>query len=290
MTTRRTGPGVLCVGRLYCDLIFTEVPRLPSLGTEVFAGGLGLHAGGGAYITAAYLASLGHHAALASFLPAAPFGDIVAAEIAAAGVDLSPSLRAAPELDPQITVSMVMGGERGFLTRRSGPALPQISPADLGRLRARHLHVGELTTLVERPSLLGLAREAGLTVSLDCGWDETLTAAKIGDLLARVDVFLPNAAEAQHLRMLGLAEPLAPLTVVKRGAEGASAVQDGCEFREAAGNAVAVDTTGAGDAFNAGFLSAWLAGEPVGACLRAGNALGAQAIRSRGGFQAAGSR
>ena len=44
MRERATGIPVLCAGRLYCDLIFTGVPRFPSLGTEVFAGGLGLHA------------------------------------------------------------------------------------------------------------------------------------------------------------------------------------------------------------------------------------------------------
>ena len=66
MSAASASPAVLCVGRLYCDLIFTDVPRMPTLGTETFAGGFELHAGGGAYITSAWLASLGHATALAA--------------------------------------------------------------------------------------------------------------------------------------------------------------------------------------------------------------------------------
>lgn len=279
-------PGVLSVGRLYCDLIFTDVPRMPSLGTEVFAGGFGLHAGGGAYITAAYFSMLGHTSKLASFLPAPPFRDLVASEIAQSGVDIS-LCRAAPTgLDPQVTVAMVTGGDRAFLTRRSGAPFPALSAADVRAAGARHVHIGELATLAEAPELIDAARSAGATVSLDCGWDENLAGEGLARLLSGVDVFLPNAAEMRRLAEIGLAGSLAPLTVIKRGAEGASAIKGGREVREDAVPVKAVDTTGAGDAFNAGFLSAWLAGRPLAACLAEGNAMGARAISGRGGVQA----
>ncbi|MEO1276539.1 MAG: PfkB family carbohydrate kinase, partial [Pseudomonadota bacterium] len=131
------------------------------------------------------------------------------------------------------------------------------------------------------------AREAGATVSLDCGWDETMERAEIGQLLAGIDVFLPNAAEADHLDRLGVHPQAATLAVIKRGASGASALVDGTEIHEPALGVTPVDSTGAGDAFNAGFLSAWLAAEPLAVCLRAGNATGARAIARRGGFPAA---
>ena len=103
-----------------------------------------------------------------------------------------------------------------------------------------------------------------------------------------MNVFLPNAAELGHLRALGVPEPFAPLTVVKQGAQGATAIS-GDEELSASGQRVnAVDTTGAGDAFNAGFLSAWLTNMPLLDCLKAGNAKGAQAVSGRGGmFQGA---
>lgn len=284
MTAR---PGILCAGRLYCDLIFSDTPRMPSLGTEVFAGGLGLHAGGGAYITGAYFAALGHPCALSAYLPADPFRDLVAAEIAAAGLDLTLCPPAAAGLDPQVTVATLSGGDRAFLTRRAGPPMPEISAEDIISAGARHVHVGELATLVERPGLIAAARAAGATLSLDCSWDETLEVAGIVELVAAVDVFLPNAVEASHLAALGLSGPMSTLTVVKRGAEGASALTGGREYRAPALPVEVVDTTGAGDAFNAGFLSAWLEGASVPACLSAGNVLGARAISGRGGFQPA---
>lgn len=287
MMTPGGRPRVLCVGRLYCDLIFTDIPRLPTMGTEVFAGGLGLHAGGGAFITAAYLASLGHGTGLASLLPGPPFRDLVVGELEGAGIDLDLCRPLGPGLDPQVTVAMAGQGDRAFLTRRSGAAAPDFTAADLARSGSRHVHIGELATLVERPDLLSIAREAGATISLDCGWDDETPIARVPDLLAGVDVFLPNEAEARHLADSGLAEPFAPLTVVKMGAEGASIMVEGREVTVAAEPVHAVDTTGAGDAFNAGFLSAWLAGEALPRCLRAGNAMGARAIAGRGGFRAA---
>lgn len=285
--TTAARPAVLCVGRLYCDLIFTNVPRMPTLGTEVFTGGLGIHAGGGGPITAAWLASLGHATTLASYLPAEPFRDHLSAEIARAGVDLSLSRPAAADLDPQLTVSIVASEDRAFLTRRPGAPCPDLTVADIRRAGVGHVHIGELSTLIERPGLLAAAREAGVTVSLDCGWDETLERAEIGQLLAGIDVFLPNAAEADHLDRLGVPARAAKLAVIKRGAGGASALVDGTEIHDPALGATPIDSTGAGDAFNAGFLSAWLAAEPLAGCLRAGNATGARAIARRGGFPAA---
>ena len=285
MTASGDKPGILCAGRLYCDLIFTDVPCLPSLGTEIYAGGFGLHAGGGAFITAAYLTALGHPTALASFVPGPPFSDAVLADMDCAGLDISLCGVQGSDLDPQITVAIAMQGDRAFLTRRSGMATPDLSEADLTRLRIGHVHVGELATLIENPALAVVARAAGATVSLDCGWDDTVPTECIASALEAVDVFLPNSGEVAWLRELGLREPFAPVTVTKKGAAGATVTQGGITITAPAEPARVVDTTGAGDAFNAGFLSAWLAGKPLSDCLRRGNAMGAGAISHRGGFR-----
>ncbi|MEO0388888.1 MAG: carbohydrate kinase family protein [Pseudomonadota bacterium] len=277
-------PGVLAVGRLYCDLIFTGLPRLPSMGTEVFAGGLGLYPGGGAVITAAHLAELGRPAALSAIVPAPPFDAAMMAAIEAASIDVGLSARAEPGADPQLTVALADAGDRAFVTRRVGPAAPPLSAAELLGQGFGHLHIGELATLVERPELLALAREAGLTVSLDCGWDDGLEASAARSLIPAVDVFLPNAAEVALLENLGVPGPWAPLTAIKCGADGARAEVDGHVITAPTRAVPVVDTTGAGDAFNAGFLDAWLDGGPVAACLAAGNAKGAEAVQRAGGF------
>jgi sugar/nucleoside kinase (ribokinase family) len=77
---------------------------------------------------------------------------------------------------------------------------------------------------------------------------------------------------------------LARRTVIKQGARGAIAVVDGALFRAPARRVRVVDTTGAGDAFNGGFLAALVAGEPVGACLRAGVRMGSLSTRAAGGL------
>ncbi|RVT81789.1 carbohydrate kinase [Rhodobacteraceae bacterium CCMM004] len=271
--------GILCVGRVYCDLIFSDLPRLPTMGTEVFAGGLSLHPGGGAFITAAWAAALGRPAALAGWLPAAPFGPAMAADLGEAGVDLA-LCRPAETDAPQITVALTGPEDRAFVTRRTGTAAPPVTARDLAGRGLTHLHVGELTTLIEMPELIGAARAAGLTVSLDCAWDDATEAAVAAPLIAQVDVFLPNAEEAARLGSLGIAEGATPLTVIKRGAEGSEA-RGRCV---PAARCAVVDTTGAGDAFNAGFLDAWLDGRPIEACLAAGNAAGVRAIGVRGGY------
>jgi len=217
---RQANAGGLCVGRVYCDLVFTDLPRMPSKGTETFAGGLSLHRGGGAAITAAYLAAIGRPAFLAAHLPAAPFDASVSVGLAALGVDLS-FCAPATSPEPQMTVAMVQGGDRAFLTRDAGKAIP---PLDAGAVRAAgigYLHVGELKTLAGRPDLPDLAEAAKLTVSLECGWDDGLTADVAG-LIARTDLFLPNAEEKAHLATLGLSPSPRVATVVTRGAEGSA--------------------------------------------------------------------
>ena len=280
---RRPG-AVLCVGRVYCDLVFTGLPRRPTPGTEVFARGLSVHPGGGAAITAAWLAGLGRRAMLCAHLPAPPFEAVVRDGLRAAGVDLALCAPAVAGADPQVTVAMVEGGDRAFLTRADGPAAPPVSAATLAAAGVAHLHVGELATLRERPDLVDAARGAGATLSCDCGWDDA-TDAGVGPLLAALDVFLPNEAEAAQLAALGVSG--ARLTVTKRGAAGARAEAGALVVEAPARAAPVVDPTGAGDAFDAGFLDRWLAGAPLAEALAAGNACGARAVGAAGGITAA---
>lgn len=282
MTTLPLKPRVLTVGRLYCDLIFTGLPRLPSLGTEVFTNGFGAHAGGGAFITAAHLTQLGHGTSMVTMLPPPPFIDLISTELEASKVDLSLSVQLAPTDGPQITVAMAESGDRAFLTRRVGPAFPKIDAPMIAEHGFSHLHVGELESLIAHPEILATARGLGMTISADCGWSDDFDTAQLKPLAGAVDVFLPNEAEMEALA--GLAESFAPLTVVKMGAAGAMALTDQEPLRAAGFPAEAIDTTGAGDAFNAGFLSAWLGGQTLGACLEAGNRRGAFSVQNRGGF------
>jgi sugar/nucleoside kinase (ribokinase family) len=275
---------ILSVGRLYCDLVFADAPRMPTPGTEVFAPSLSLHAGGGAFITGATFAGLGHSVSLAANLPAPPFDTIVVADMAAHGVDATNCKPALNGTDPQITVAIGAANDRAFLTRAAGHALPDLASVTFADFK--HLHIGELRTLQDVPSLLDFAHANGLTVSLDCGWQDDFDP-EVAKLIANVDVFLPNECEAAALSKLGIAPDCAPLTVVKCGPRGARAIaRGGSDWSESAiVSPVKVrDTTGAGDAFNAGFLSLWLESAALLDCLAQGNACGAATVQIVGGL------
>jgi sugar/nucleoside kinase (ribokinase family) len=277
--TAQPGYEVLCVGRLYCDMVFSGLEGLPVLGQESFAEGLTIGPGGGAYITAAYLARMGMTSGLAAILPAPPFGDAMRRELERSDVNLDPCQPAAAHEAPQITVAMVADGDRAFLTKRTGAALPAKLATYLARPGLRHLHIGELTTLLEHPDLIDMARAQGLSISLDCAWDSAALARRdLSEIIAQVDLFLPNAEER---RALALDPSLLRGTtiVVKDGAAGAYCG----DVRVPARPTTPTDTTGAGDAFNAGFIAAWLSGAPLRAAMEAGTAAGAIAVSLPGG-------
>jgi sugar/nucleoside kinase (ribokinase family) len=255
---------------------------LPVLGTETFSEDLSMHAGGGAFITAAAFRALGWQSSILATLPAAPFDAIVCKDILDCDVDTTYCVQAAKGTAPQVTVAITNEDDRAFLSHKTGAALPEIN---LVKGDFQHLHIGELRSLVEHPDLLEKARNAGMTISADCGWDSDLLANGLGmeNLLSKVDVFLPNKKEHDLLIASGLPEGTAPLTVIKCGSEGSVALENGVRVIEPVIAATVVDATGAGDAFNGGFLSSWLLGEPLSVCLSVGNQCGRGAVQKAGG-------
>lgn len=287
--SKQKGKRVLCTGRLYCDLVMSGLSGAPKPGEEVYASGLALTAGGGAYITAAYLAALGRDTGLAAIIPAEPFAGAIASELADAGLDLGPCTFAPPGVDPQITVALIAGGDRAFVTRRAGPAVPEGLGALLDSGAWDHLHIGELASLVEMPETLARAKAAGMTVSLDCAWDaDVLARGDLAALLRGVDVFLPNRAEADALIRHAPLLAHADLVVVKDGASGAVAHTAAGPLHRPALAVEVVDTVGAGDAFNAGFLDQWLKGAALGDCLDAGAQTASAALGRIGGARGLG--
>ena len=284
-----TGAGVLCVGRVYCDLVFSGLQHMPKPGEEIYANGLSFHTGGGAAITAHALAALGRSVSLCASLPAAPFSSIVEKTLKPT-VDIQ-HCTVPDTSDPQITVVLTGQFDRSFVTRRPEQALPANLTVAFEAYTAagitKHLHIGELATLVDYPELIPLARAAHWTISLDCAWDEdAIFNKKAGKLIESVDVFLPNESEMQTLKRTGIDEDCAPLTIVKRAEHGAQAFHQKEIIDSAAEHTTCVDTTGAGDSFNAGFLDAWLRSDLLTDCLKSGNRCGANAVTHPGGIPA----
>jgi sugar/nucleoside kinase (ribokinase family) len=288
MTTEKSA--VISIGRIYCDLIFTGLDELPVLGRELFASDMEIAAGGGAFIAAAHFAHIGRPAALLARLGTDTFSRAIGEKMQQSGVDLQ-FLEHSADAGPQVTVATVVGHDRAFLTRRAGAARPSTLEAAFAWGKARHLHIAEFATLHEIPDLISRAKDNGLSVSLDPSWDASLIYDKgLLRACAGVDVFLPNLEEAEAIT--GHADPEAALTALsgafpvvalKSGAQGAW-VSSRAGFHHAAAKKVpVVDTTGAGDAFNAGFIDAWLRREDEKLCLEAGVAAGSLAVQAAGG-------
>jgi ribokinase len=161
-------------------------------------------------------------------------------------------------------------------------------------MKSRHLHVASyfLQTALQ-PGLPGLFRQArkiGLTTSLDTNWDPAEKWTGVHSLLDLTDLFLPNAAEAQALTgltdagdaALSLAQH-AKVVALKQGAQGALAAKENFLVHADAIPANVIDTVGAGDSFDAGFLYGFLNDWSMEKSLRLGTVCGAISTQSAGG-------
>lgn len=259
-----------------------------------------LTVGGSGAITACAAARLGLRVAICGVIGEDLFGAFMRGELEERGVDTR-GLRVDPAASTGITVVLSRTGDRSSLTLPGTIANLAGEDVDRDLLRsARHVHVSQyfMQTALQPslPALFHEAHAAGATTSVDPNadpagrWDAGLRA-----LLPRVDVFLPNAAEATALAGTGeikrAARALgAPTVVVKDGARGALAVRGDEMVRSPALLVESVDATGAGDTFDAGFLVAHLEGRPLADALRFANACGALSTRARGGVAAAPTR
>jgi len=293
---------VVAVGELNPDLILGGMSGPPRLGREILAEHCAFTLGSSTALCAANLAALGLSVGIVGKVGADDFGEFVVKRLDQRGIDTSRVIRDAA-VRTGITVSLAYPEDRAMLTFAGAMAHLAAEDVDSEYLAsARHLHVSSL--FLQRDlqpgcaELLRRMKARGLTISLDPGWDPAETwDAGIENLYGFLDIFFVNRVEAVALgkdrewrRAAGRLAKRTPLLVVKGGPDGASVIQDE-HWEEHPGFRVdAMDPTGAGDAFNAGFLFGYLAGWPRATCLTWGNACGAMTVRQSGGSGAFTSR
>ncbi|MET9776864.1 PfkB family carbohydrate kinase [Streptomyces sp. NPDC006367] len=279
---------VYLTGTVFLDLIFTGLDSAPVRGTESWARGMGSSPGGVANMATA-LARLGLRTSLAAAFGDDHYGDYCWDALARGeGIDLSPS-RTVPGWHSPVTVSMAYEGERTMVSHGHEPPPEEPSPDRPPRARAA---VASLTPGAPAPWIAEAAGR-GTRVFADVGWDDTgaWDLAGLPDL-AYCEAFLPNAEEA--MRYTGTDCPRAaahaltahvPLAVVTLGAEGAYAVDRRTgESAEVPAIAVeALDPTGAGDVFVAGFVTGTLAGWPLADRLAFAGLTAALSVQEFGG-------
>ena len=286
---------VLVAGEINVDLVLQGYSEFPVPGREVLVEDFAMVLGSASAIMAMGLARLGTPVAFAGRVGEDLWGRFCLDEMAGRGIDLSRVIRGGG-LKTGITVSITSPNDRalvtylGAISALTAGDVPHEALAGMG-----HLHVSSFFFQDGlRPGLADLfahARTAGLTTSLDTGfdpsgqWDGGLRAT-----LRETDLFFPNEVELRALA--GCEDPAEGLrrlengrtrVVVKLGRDGAMTLDGGRVLRVPAFPVEPIDTTGAGDSFNAGFLHRWLADAPLHECLRLGAACGALSTLGLGG-------
>jgi sugar/nucleoside kinase (ribokinase family) len=281
---------VLIVGDYCLDLVFTGLPSLPALGKEVVASGFN-QTPGGAFNTAVALQRLGVRVVWAADFGTDDYSRFVLKHARGEGLDERAFVHHDRSLR-YITVAASFPQDRAFLAFYDPqPAIPAAAKA-LAKIRARVLHVPGLYSgpLLEAGLLMARARRMQLVMDGNSYETVTLASARLRRAIGAVDVLMPNAAEAVRLtgevdllRALQILGRRTPCVVVKDGAGGAYGLESGEIVHSPALPVTPLDTTGAGDAFNAGFLAARLDGKLLADCLRWGNVVGGLSTLGRGG-------
>jgi len=289
---------ILVVGDLNVDLILNKINKLPQIGKEQRANEMDLVMGGSTAIFACNIAKLGTKVEFMSKLGDDSFGKFLLKEMASNNVGID-SIITDASLRTGATIIFILNNDRMMVTYPGSMehlTMDEISDDILGS--ARHIHTSAIffQPLLKNglSELFGRAKVKGLTTSMDTQWDpEEVWDLDLENVLPNLDFFLPN--EDEFIRLAGqpdLESALKSLEhhdtcfVIKRGSKGALMVhhKKRIEITSAPITKI-VDTIGAGDSFNAGFIHAYLNGKHLEICLEEGNRTAAVSITAAGGVE-----
>ena len=280
---------VLVQGRSSVDLTFLGLPELPRMGEEHHATGFAMNPGA-CFITVNALRRLGLQVGFATELGSDFFSRYVLDRMRAINIDETFILHLDQDL-AEVSAGLSFPHDRTFITWSAARATPApvrgITVADLRDHRVRCLFAHEAI----QPAAFAEARSHGIPICIDSFWDPRyLGSSRVWDAIAQADVFMPNLLEALTITGTGTAEAAlaalgqrVPRVAIKLGPEGALGWDRGEICRVPVLPVAAVDTTGAGDNFDAGFIYGLLQGLPFEQCLRCAVVAGSLSTLCPGG-------
>jgi len=294
-----SGFDIAIAGELNLDLILYGLPASMPTERELLGTDFVVTLGSSSAIVAHNLAAMGMRVAFQSVVGNDPFGSLACERLSESGVDIS-CVQRRDDRKTGVTLLLPHGAERHMLTYPGTIADLRVDDLDVERLaRARHVHLCSLylqrSLHAGLPDLLQNLKARGITISLDPNDDpDDQWGSPLREVLPWVDIFMPN--ESELLRIAGtdnfdeavsLIEQRVPTLVVKRGSRGALVVSGGKRHDAPAVSLEnVIDTIGAGDSFDVGFLKAFLRDLDLQACARAGNISGALSTQGHGGTEA----
>ncbi len=274
------------------DLLYENMPRVPAPGEEVYTDRFSLQLGGGLAATLINLGRLGIGARIATELGDDLFSRFAAAEFEKNGVRPL-NLYRGDRIPVNITSAIILPDDRSFVSYGKGDMQPDDAALDAFYTMAAGAKICLMTpggfTEVYRKLKAG-----GTVMVLDMGWDDALSFEKFADLLSLADYYTPNRKEA--LKLTGCADPRDAALALKKHFKNAvvKVDRDGCFGADDAGlffcPSVAefknTDSTGAGDAFLAGFCYGLFYDYPLRDCIEFGNITGGKAVTAVGALSA----
>lgn len=286
---------IVVIGELNLDLIAGGLETPPIMGQEILARDFRMTLGSASAIFASGIAKLGHSVTFISKVGDDAFGRDCRSTLRRNGISIR-HVKVSRSSTTGVTVSLSTSADRALVTHLG--AIAELKAAEIPRNAfsgAAHLHMTSyFLQHALRPSFAALFRRAsqqGLTTSFDPNSDPYQSWGRdIWDVIAETDIFFVNEAEALQLSKRNSVEEAltflgskARCVVVKRGPLGAIGIRDGDRATVPGFPIQAIDTTGAGDSFAAGFVHTYLERRGLAECLEAGNVCGALSALQVGG-------
>jgi sugar/nucleoside kinase (ribokinase family) len=288
---------IVVVGELNVDLVLTGLSSLPAYGEGRLARDMRFTLGSSSAIFASNASRLGAKVGFIGKAGVDEFGEFTLRSLEQSGVDVSQVVKDSFGRTG-ICVLLSFPHEYAMIAYPGVRETFSLADVDFDYVKAaRHLH---LSSYYLKPALrpdcrtlFQRAKELGLSTSLDPDYDPDGKWDEIQELLPWVDVFLPNEYEAT--RIAGAADvesacahwrDLPTVNVIKRGANGVLTAAGNRVIASPAFAVHPIDTTGAGDSFDAGFLYKYIQGAPLAECVTWGSACGALSTLALGGTAA----
>jgi ribokinase len=283
-------------GEFFSDMIFYGLSDRPRLGEELKTNSFLVAPGGGLSITAIAASRIGTSTGIVTRVGVDADALPTWAEIVREKLDIA-ACEYRKDLPTALTVCIAYKMDRMMVTHEPiNKRLEELleRPAVQKKLEnSRHVHIA---CALRRPGkwipTLKRLREKGLTISADFGWNPDISVKELMSIVKFCDFIFPNEHEAKAvtgttsaLRAVEKLQDWVRIPVIKLGAKGALLMADGKLYRQPAIQLPVVDATGAGDAFNGGFLHEFLRGGGWQDCLRAANLCGSLAASQPGGLQ-----
>ncbi|MEW2923132.1 carbohydrate kinase family protein [Muricauda sp. ANG21] len=290
---------VIVVGELNVDLILNQINGFPEIGKEILADKMTLALGSSSAICASNLSSLGRKVAFIGKLGDDIFGHYTIGQLEDKGVDTS-MIIVDSDLETGATIALSYDEDRAMVTHQGAMSHLNINDIDFQKLSlAKHLHFssyffqpGFKDTL---HTLFKKAKEIGMTTSFDVQWDPyEKWDLDLGKVLPHVDIFIPNEVELKKLTgssdidsAIDHVKNHSNYVVVKCGNKGSVLFYAGKRILSKPFlNESVVDAIGAGDSFNAGYISKFIEGRAPEECQIFGNLIGAISTTKSGGTEA----